>query len=73
MNIQSLLEEILKNNYSIKQIAEKTGLSESTIRQIKFGKTKEPHSETATRIISLYFAIQQKVGNRNKSDDIVPF
>ncbi|KPJ68121.1 MAG: hypothetical protein AMJ43_01585 [Coxiella sp. DG_40] len=60
MHIQSLLEEILKNNYSIEQIAKETGLSESTIRQIKSGKTKEPHSETAVRIISLYFAIQHK-------------
>ena len=58
MHIQSL-EEILKSNYSIKQIAEETGLSPSTIRQIESGKTREPHSVTATRIISLYFSIRQ--------------
>ena len=60
MHIQSLIEEILKNNYSVKQIAKETGLSTSTIRQIESGKTKEPHSETAIRIISLYFALKHK-------------
>jgi len=67
MHIQSLVKELLKNNCSIKQIAEKTGLSESTIRQIESGKTKEPHSITATRIISLYFSIRQKIRKQEQS------
>lgn len=60
MDIQSLLKEILENNYSIEQVAEETGLSESTLRQIKSGKTREPRSITATRIISLYFSMRHK-------------
>jgi transcriptional regulator with XRE-family HTH domain len=67
MHIQSFLEEILENNYSIEQVAEETGLSESTLRQIKSGKTREPHSVTATRIISLYFSIEQKVRKKHKN------
>jgi DNA-binding Xre family transcriptional regulator len=59
MTIKSLLAELLKDeSYDLQRIANETGISEQTLRQISSGKTKEPRFKTVQLLLALYFTVQ---------------
>jgi predicted transcriptional regulator len=61
--LTKLINEILRNNsfhYTVARIAKECSLSESTIRQIKSGKIKQPRYNTTLRLFSLYLSVKDK-------------
>lgn len=59
MTIKSLLADLLKDkSYNLQRIADETGISEKTLRQIRSGKTKAPRFKTVQLLLALYFTVQ---------------
>ena len=59
MTIKSLLADLLKDkSYDLQRIADETGISEKTLRQIRSGKTKTPRFKTVQLLLALYFTVQ---------------